>query len=81
VIECGALGALGGILGVILGVMLGAQIVLVSLKLVTGWSMAFHVPWLQLVVAVVIATGISALAGYVPARAAARVRLGQTSTD
>jgi putative ABC transport system permease protein len=81
VIECGALGALGGILGVILGVILGAQIVLVSLKLVTGWSMAFHVPWLQLVVAVVIATAVSAIAGYVPARAAARVRLGQTSTD
>jgi putative ABC transport system permease protein len=81
VIECGALGALGGILGVILGIILGAQIVLVSLKLVTGWTMAFHVPWLQLVVAIVIATGISALAGYVPARAAARVRLGQTSAD
>jgi len=81
VIECGALGALGGLIGVALGLVLGAQIVLVSLRLVTGWSMAFHVPWAQLGVAILIATGVSALAGYVPARAAARVRLGQRSTD
>lgn len=81
VLECGALGALGGILGVALGLVLGAQIVLVSLKLVTGWSMAFHVPWAQLAAGIVIATGVSAVAGYVPARAAARVQLGQRSFD
>jgi putative ABC transport system permease protein len=81
VIECGALGALGGILGVALGLVLGAQIVLVSLKLVTGWSMAFHVPWAQLGAGIVIATIVSAVAGYVPARAAARVQLGQRSVD
>lgn len=81
VIECGVLGSLGGTLGVVLGLVLGAQIVLVSLKLVTGWSMTFHVPWEQLGAAILIATVVSALAGYVPARAAARIRLGQTSTD
>jgi putative ABC transport system permease protein len=81
VLECGALGALGGALGVALGLVLGAQIVLVSLKLVTGWSMAFHVPWGQLGVGILIAAAVSALAGYVPARAAAGVSLGQRSAD
>ena len=81
VVECAALGTLGGILGIALGLVLGAQIVLVSLKLVTGWSMALHVPWEQLVVGVALATGVSALAGYVPARAAASVQLGQRSID
>jgi putative ABC transport system permease protein len=81
VLECGALGALGGVLGVVLGLILGAQIVLVSLRLVTGWSMAFHVPWAQLGVAVLIATVVSALAGYIPARAAARFGVGQRSLD
>jgi putative ABC transport system permease protein len=81
VIECGALGALGGVLGVALGLVLGAQIVLVSLRLVTGWSMAFHVPWGQLGGAILIATVVSALAGYVPARAAAGLGVGQRSSD
>jgi len=66
---------------VVLGLILGAQIVLVSLRLVTGWSMAFYVPWEQVGVAILIATAVSALAGYVPARAAAGLGLGQRSTD
>jgi putative ABC transport system permease protein len=81
VFECGSLGALGGVLGVLIGLVLGAQIVLVSLRLVTGWSMAFYVPWAQLIVAVVAATVVSAVAGYVPARAAARFGVGQRSLD
>ena len=81
VLECGALGALGGVLGVALGLVLGAQIVLVSLRLVTGWRMAFHVPWGQVALGVIAATFVSAVAGYVPARTAARLRISQRSMD
>jgi len=81
VFECGALGALGGILGVALGLVLGAQIVLVSLRLVTGWSMALHIPWDQLLAGVVAATVVSALAGYVPARAAVRLGVPRGAVD
>lgn len=69
------------LLGVVVGVILSAQIVLVALRLVTGWSMQFVVPILPLVLAVVAATCVSAMAGYVPARAAVGLRLGQRSMD
>jgi putative ABC transport system permease protein len=80
-LECGALGLLGGLLGVAFGLLLGSQIVLVSLRLVTGWRMPFVVPVWPLVFAVVMATAVSVLAGWWPARQAANLRLGQRSVD
>jgi putative ABC transport system permease protein len=80
-LECGALGLLGGLLGVAFGLLFGAQIVLVSLRLVTGWRMGFVVPFWPLVFAVVMATTVSVLAGWWPARKAANLRLGQRSMD
>jgi putative ABC transport system permease protein len=80
-LECGALGLLGGLLGVAFGLLFGAQIVLVSLRLVTGWRMPFVVPFWPLVFAVVMATAVSVLAGWWPARQAANLRLGQRSVD
>jgi putative ABC transport system permease protein len=80
-LECGALGLLGGLLGVAFGLLFGAQIVLVSLRLVTGWRMPFVVPVWPLVFAVVMATAVSVAAGWWPARQAANLRLGQRSVD
>jgi len=81
IIECGALGAIGGLLGVALGLVFGSQIVLASLRLVTGWRMPFVIPVGNLVVAIVIATVVSALAGIYPARQAADLSVGQRSVD
>jgi putative ABC transport system permease protein len=81
ILECGALGAIGGVLGVALGLVFGAQIVLISLRLVTGWNMPLVVPVWPLVGAVVIAAAGSALAGFVPARRAAQLGMTQRSLD
>ena len=80
-LECGALGALGGVCGVALGVMLGAQFVGVLLPLVTGWRIPFTLPVGPLVASVASAALVSALAGYVPARTAARLEARQRSLD
>lgn len=74
-IECAALGAVGGAWGVLVGGMLGAQFVLVSLHLITGWRIPFLVPIGAALLSVVCATLVSAAAGYVPARAAGRLLL------
>ena len=48
----------------------------VSLRLATGWRIPFIVPPAPLAAAVLLAAAVSALAGYVPARAAARLEHG-----
>jgi ABC-type antimicrobial peptide transport system permease subunit len=80
-LECGALGALGGACGVLLGSMLSAQVVTSALRLVTGWQIPFVLPVESLAVAVASATLVSALAGYVPARAAAAVKPAYQGVD
>jgi putative ABC transport system permease protein len=80
-LECAALGALGGLAGIAIGTAVGAQIVRIGLRLVTGWQLPFTLPVAPLVAAVAIATALSALAGWVPARAAARVATTQRSID
>ncbi len=80
-LECGALGAIGGASGVALGVMQGAQMMHVSLRLATGWRIPFIVPPAPLAAAVLLAAAVSALAGYVPAIAAARLERGIRSVD
>lgn len=81
VLECGTLGVLGGLLGLALGSMLSAQFVLVSMRLLTGWRLPFHLPVLPLCGAVLGAGLISAIAGWVPARAAARLDTSHHSLD
>jgi len=55
--------------------------VTVALRLVTGWRIPFTLSAAPLVVGVAIAALVSALAGWVPARAAARVTAWQASVD
>src|SRR5262249_21337752 len=81
VLECGAVGLLGGCAGLALGAMLGWQFVDISLRLVTGWRIPFSLPANAVVLTVLIATVASAIAGYVPARAAARIQAIQRSAD
>jgi putative ABC transport system permease protein len=81
ILECGVLGAIGGLLGVGLGLVFGSQIVLVSLRLVTGWRMPFVIPTTHLIATVLIAAVVSALAGVLPARRAADLTVGQRSVD
>jgi putative ABC transport system permease protein len=81
VLECGVLGALGAATGTVLGAMLGAQMVLVSLRLITGWRIPFVQSTALLVVGVAGATVVSALAGWAPARVAARVAVAPRNPD
>jgi putative ABC transport system permease protein len=78
-IECGALGAIGGVWGVLVGGMLGFQFVVVSLHLITGWRIPFVVPTGAAIASVVCATLVSTLAGWVPARTAGQMLLRQAS--
>lgn len=81
VLECAALGALGGLGGVVIGGMLGAQFIHVSLALITGWRMPFAAPSAPIVTTLVLAVVMSAVAGYLPARAAARLTMRHQSLD
>lgn len=80
-LECAALGILGGACGVALGAMQGAQMMHVTLWLATGWRIPLLIPALPLLGAVAMAAFVSALAGYVPARAAAAFDRGMRSVD
>jgi ABC-type antimicrobial peptide transport system permease subunit len=81
ILECGALGAIGGFFGLALGAMLSGQFVVVSMRLLTGWRLPFSLPVLPLLGAASLAVLVSSLAGWVPARAAARVQARQQSPD
>jgi putative ABC transport system permease protein len=81
VLECGAVGLLGGCAALALGTMLGWQFVDVSLRLVTGWRMPFSLSAGAAALTLVIAAVASAVAGYVPARAAAGIQAIQRSAD
>jgi putative ABC transport system permease protein len=80
-IECGTLGLLGGTLGFVLGGLLSAQFVTISLRRVTGWRMAYELPVGPLLGVVAAAGLVSAMAGWVPAWAAARSEAHQRSVD
>jgi putative ABC transport system permease protein len=75
-IECGVLGLLGGLLGVVVSLVLGMEITSWTLLVLTGWRIPLHVPAGQLLGAVVAATVVAAMAGWIPARLATRVRPG-----
>jgi len=80
-LECGFLGALGAGIGVAVGTVLGADLMTWSIRLLTGWRIPLRLPYGQLVVGVVAAAMMSAVAGYVPARAATRLSTGTRSVD
>jgi putative ABC transport system permease protein len=73
VVECGGIGLMGALLGTAVGLMLGAQIVLVSLRLVTGWKMSYTPPLGLLLPGAIVVILVSALAGRVPGRLAGRL--------
>jgi putative ABC transport system permease protein len=81
ILECAALGTLGAVAGAALGGMLGVQFMAYSLPLVTGWRIPYVFPALMAVVGVGAAAVISAMAGYAPARLAARLTPRQISPD
>jgi putative ABC transport system permease protein len=80
-LECGALGLLGGLCGIAVGTMQGAQMMSVTLPLMAGWRIPLLVPALPLCAAGALAAIVSAAAGYVPARAAAGFDAGLRSAD
>ncbi len=81
VLECAAVGLLGGCAGLVLGAMLGWQFVHVMLGLITGWRIPFSLPAGTAALTLVAAAVASAAAGYVPAREAARIQAIQRSAD
>jgi putative ABC transport system permease protein len=80
-VECGALGIIGALSGVAIGTMVSLQIVTVALRLVTGWRIPFTLPLGPLLAGVAAAALVSAVAGWVPARAASRLTAWQQSVD
>jgi len=80
-LECGAIGTLGGLLGLALGAMLFTQFVVGTMRLLTGWRIPVVLPVLPLLAGVVAAGVIAAAAGWVPARLAARLDAKQESLD
>jgi putative ABC transport system permease protein len=81
ILECGVLGLIGALLGLAPGSMRSGQFVVVSMRLLTGWRLPFSLPVLPLLGAASLAVLVSSLAGWVPARAAARVQARQQSPD
>jgi putative ABC transport system permease protein len=82
VMECGALGLLGGLVGAALGTLLGVQMVRYSLRAFVGWSLPYVSPGAPLLLAMLASTVIcSALAGWVPARVGARLAAAAGRVD
>jgi putative ABC transport system permease protein len=81
VLECGALGLVGGLFGLALGSMLSEQFVTVSMRRLTGWRLPFDLPLAFLLTGVGGAVLVSAAAGWLPARVASRVQTYQHSFD
>jgi len=80
-LECAVQGALGAVSGLALGTMLSAQFVTVSMRLPTGGRLASDLPFVPLLAVAVLAVGVSALAGWMPARVAGLVAPTQHSLD
>lgn len=82
VMECGALGLLGGLFGTALGLMVALQLVRYSLRAFVGWSLPFVLPGAPLLLGVLLSTVISSvLAGWLPARAGARLESAAGRVD
>jgi putative ABC transport system permease protein len=81
ILECATLGMLGAVAGAALGGMLGVQFMAYSLPLVTGWRIPYVFPARLVAVGIATAAIISAMAGYAPARLAARLAPRQISPD
>jgi putative ABC transport system permease protein len=74
VMECGALGLLGGLVGVGLGTLLGIQMVRYSLRAFVGWSLPYVSPGTPLLLSLVMSSVVfSVIAGWIPARTGARL--------
>jgi putative ABC transport system permease protein len=74
VMECGALGLVGGLVGTGLGTVLGVQMVRYSLRAFVGWSLPYVSPGTPLLLGLLVSSvTFSVLAGWFPARTGRRL--------
>ncbi len=73
--EAGLLGLVVELLGLVAGVCLSMILIHVINKQSFGWTIRFQLSWLVLVKSSVLALGAAVLAGYLPARRAARLEI------
>ena len=81
VAEAAILGAIGQALGVIAGLALSIVLVDVINVQSFGWSIQFHAPFLFLLQLTLVLIVVTALAGVIPARRAARTFLTEQTGD
>lgn len=71
--EAGLLGLLANLLGLLAGIALSFILIFVINKQSFGWTIQFQFSWLVVIKSSIIALGAALLAGYLPARQAARL--------
>jgi putative ABC transport system permease protein len=71
-VEGGFMGLIGGVLGIIAGTVMSYHHVVYNTKALTGWTFQYHYPYGLAVLAVIAAVLLSLVAGYLPAKRAAR---------
>ena len=75
VLESMLLGVVGGVLGCVAGLILGWMTLEGFYRADYGGSAEFFIPWVSIAWALVMSTGLSALAGVYPARKAAKTNI------
>ncbi|MEB3330356.1 MAG: ABC transporter permease [Candidatus Sericytochromatia bacterium] len=79
--EAGLVGLAGAVLGVLGGGLLALLLIEVINRQSFGWSVGFAIPWGFVGGTVAAVVGAAVLAGWLPARAAARARLAEAMRD
>jgi putative ABC transport system permease protein len=75
IIESALIGAAGGLLGSAAGLLIGWIELEVFYRVDLGASLTYHIHYASLVWALLLSVGFSALAGFYPARRAARTNI------
>ena len=75
VLEAGWMGLLGGFLGLISGTIMSYHHVVYNTKVLTGWTFQYAYPVGMAVLCVVLSVALCLIAGFVPARRAARLNI------
>jgi putative ABC transport system permease protein len=73
--EAGLLGLLADLLGLVAGIALSLILIYVINKQSFGWTIQFQFSWWVVIKSSIIALGAALLAGYLPARRAARLNI------
>jgi putative ABC transport system permease protein len=79
--EAGLIGVAGAGLGLVGGGLLALLLIEVINRQSFGWSVGFAIPWSFVAGTVAAVVGAAVLAGWLPARAAARARLAEAMRD